>query len=428
MNNALEAAFLAILQEELVPAMGCTEPIALAYAACRARAELKGEPVRIVTKCSGNMIKNVRCVSIPNSGGLVGIEAAVALGAFGGDLERGMEVLETVTEQDRARAKRFIAEGGCRVEFLDSDIPLHFIVAMTDETDTVGVEVRHAHLNVVSLKKNGVEMLPGRPRSEEEEQSDRSALSIEAIREFADTVPISKIRPMLDRQINCNMDIAYEGMSGEYGLNLGRMLRASYPDGVVTRMKAYAAAASEARMDGCDMPVVINSGSGNQGIASSVPVIIYAREMNITQEKLYRALAFSALLTIHQKDYIGKLSAFCGAVSASCAACAAVTYLAGGTTEQIKATIDNTLANIPGILCDGAKISCAAKIATSVDAGMMAHFLAMNGKAYEAFTGLLKEEAEETISCVGYIGKVGMRQTDKEIVKQMLERSRKARG
>ena len=217
------------------------------------------------------------------------------------------------------------------------------------------------------------------------------------------------------------MDIAYEGISGNYGLGIGRVIRSTYADGVVTRMKAYAAAASEARMSGCDMPVIINSGSGNQGIASSVPVIIYAREKNIPKEKLYRALAFSALLTIHQKDHIGKLSAFCGAVSASCAACAAITYMIGGTVQQIKATIDNTLANIPGIICDGAKISCAAKIASSVDAAMMAHFLAMQGKAYDAYTGILKEEAEETISCVGYIGKIGMRQTDREIVKMMLD-------
>lgn len=186
-------------------------------------------------------------------------------------------------------------------------------------------------------------------------------------------------------------------------------------------MKAYAAAASEARMDGCDMPVIINSGSGNQGIASSVPVIVYAREKNIPTEKLYRALVFSSLLTIYQKEFIGKLSAFCGAVSASCASAAAITYLVGGSISQIKATIDNTLANIPGIICDGAKISCAAKIASSLDAAMMAHHLAMKNRKYEAYTGILKENAGETISCVGYIGKVGMHQTDKEIIKMMLE-------
>ena len=217
------------------------------------------------------------------------------------------------------------------------------------------------------------------------------------------------------------MDIAYEGISGDYGIGIGRVLRESYADGVVTRMKAFAAAASEARMGGCDMPVIINSGSGNQGIASSVPVIVYAREKNIPKERLYRSLVFSSLLTIYQKEFIGKLSAFCGAVSASCASAAAITYLENGSIGQIKATIDNTLANIPGIICDGAKISCAAKIASSLDASMMAHYLAMQGKEYESYTGILKEDTGETISCVGYIGKVGMRQTDKEIIKMMLE-------
>ncbi len=230
-----------------------------------------------------------------------------------------------------------------------------------------------------------------------------------------------KVKYLLDRQIRYNMDIAYEGMSGNYGLGIGRILRDQYPDSVITRMRAYAAAASEARMDGCDMPVIINSGSGNQGIASTVPVIVYARERMIPRDKLYRALIFSSLLTVYQKEFIGKLSAFCGAISASCAAGAAVTYMVGGTVEQIKATIDNTLADIPGVICDGAKTSCAAKIATALDAAMMAHTFALQGKAYAAFTGILKEDAGETISCVGYIGKVGMAQTDKEIVRMMLE-------
>lgn len=419
MDCAIERNFLKILEEELIPAMGCTEPIALAYAAARARIELNSDPVSIFAHCSGNMIKNVRCVSIPNSEGLVGIEAAVALGAFGGSCKLGMEALEAVTPQALEKTKEFLSKDGCKVDYLNSDIPLHFIITMTDGTDTVETEVRHAHMNIVSIKKNGDEIYRN-DDYKEREPADRSVLGIDAIKEFADNVEIQKLKPILDRQLRCNMDIAYEGISGNYGLGIGRTIRASYADGVVTRMKAFAAAASEARMSGCDMPVIINSGSGNQGIASSVPIIIYAREMNIPIEKLYRALAFSALLTIHQKDNIGKLSAFCGAVSASCAACAAVTYMVDGTVEQIKATIDNTLANIPGILCDGAKISCAAKIATSIDAGMMAHYLAMNGKAYKAFTGLLKEDAEETISCVGYIGKVGMRETDREIVKQML--------
>ena len=414
-----EALFLSILAEELIPAMGCTEPIALAYAAARAREHLSCDPERIVARCSGNMIKNVRCVAIPNSDGMIGIEAAVALGAFGGNAELGMEVLEAVGAADRRRVREFIESGACKVEYLDSDAPLHFILELVADGDTVSIEVRDAHMNVVSIRKNS-ELVYSKSGQSEVKSADRSALNIETIKNFSDTVEIAKIKKLFDRQIRYNMDIAYEGISGDWGLGIGRMIRSAYADGVVTRMKAYAAAASEARMSGCDMPVIINSGSGNQGIASSVPVIVYARENNIPQEQLYRALAFSALLTIHQKDHIGKLSAFCGAVSASCAACAAVTYMVGGTIKQIKATIDNTLANIPGIICDGAKISCAAKIASSIDAAMMAHFLAMQDKGYDAFTGILKEEAEETISCVGYIGKIGMRETDREIVKLML--------
>ena len=420
MDIQRQELYLSILAEELIPAMGCTEPIALAYAAARGREVLGCEPENILARCSGNMIKNVRCVQIPNSGGMTGIEAAVCLGAFGGDAARRMEVLEAVTGPNRAQTAEFIRQGRCAVEYLDSDIPLHFIVVLTGGGSRVEVEVRYAHTNIVSIVRDGETVFQG-GTGPQSGGTDRSALSVEQIKEFADTVPLERIQPMLERQIRCNMDIAYEGMSGNYGVGIGRVIRASYTDSVVTRMRAYAAAASEARMEGCDMPVIINSGSGNQGIASSVPGIVYAREHCIPQERLYRALAFSGLLTIHQKEYIGKLSAFCGAVSASCAAGAAVTYLAGGSLEQIKATIDNTLANIPGIICDGAKASCAAKIASSLDAAMLAHHLAMAGKSYGARNGILREDAEETISCVGHIGKEGMRQTDREIIRLMLQ-------
>lgn len=420
MDIQRQELYLSILAEELIPAMGCTEPIALAYAAARGREVLGCEPENILARCSGNMIKNVRCVQIPNSGGMTGIEAAVCLGAFGGDAARRMEVLEAVTGPNRAQTAEFIRQGRCAVEYLDSDIPLHFIVVLTGGGSRVEVEVRYAHTNIVSIVRDGETVFQG-GTGPQSGGTDRSALSVEQIKEFADTVPLERIQPMLERQIRCNMDIAYEGMSGNYGVGIGRVIRASYTDSVVTRMRAYAAAASEARMEGCDMPVIINSGSGNQGIASSVPVIVYAREHCIPQERLYRALAFSGLLTIHQKEYIGKLSAFCGAVSASCAAGAAVTYLAGGSLEQIKASIDNTLANIPGIICDGAKASCAAKIASSLDAAMLAHHLAMAGKSYGARNGILREDAEETISCVGHIGKEGMRQTDREIIRLMLQ-------
>ena len=421
MNVQIKQAYLAILKEELIPAMGCTEPIALAYASAKAKELLGVIPEQIVAHCSGNMIKNVRCVQIPNSGGMQGIETAVVLGAVGGDATRNMEVLEAVTPQTLNQAKELLKNGICTVAYLDSEIPLHFIIEATAQKDTVMVEVMYSHLNIVTIKKNGEVLHQTEPSETHTDSGDRSLLTMEGIKTFADEIELHEIKAMFDRQIQCNMDIAYEGISGEYGVNIGKIIRNCYGESTVTRMKAYAAAASEARMGGCDMPVIINSGSGNQGIASSVPVIVYARENNIPKERLYRALVFSALLTIYQKEFIGKLSAFCGAVSASCAAGAAITYLCGGTMEQIKATVDNTLANIPGIICDGAKISCAAKIASSVDAAMMAHFLAMNDKAYQAYTGILKEETGETISCVGYIGKIGMKETDKEIVKMMLD-------
>ena len=422
MDKKMQESYLKILKEELIPAMGCTEPIALAYASAKAREVLGAEPQKIVARCSGNMIKNVRCVTIPNSGGLTGIETACVLGTVGGNAKAGMEVLEHISAEDRKRTTELLNAGVCQVEYLDSEIPLHFVIELQAEGHSAKVEVRHSHTNIVLIQKDGEDIYR---KDDQQNQAavtaDRSTLSIENIRLFADEIEIDEIRNLYERQVRYNMDIAYEGISGNYGLGIGRIIRESYADSVVTRMKAYAAAASEARMDGCEMPVIINSGSGNQGIASSVPVIVYAREKNLPTEKLYRALVFSSLLTIYQKEFIGKLSAFCGAVSASCASAAAITYIVGGTNEQIKATIDNTLANIPGIICDGAKISCAAKIASSLDAAMMAHYLAMHDRGYEAYTGILKEDAGETISCVGYIGKVGMHQTDKEIIKMMLK-------
>lgn len=422
LDKAIQEEFLAIIREELVPAMGCTEPISLAYAAAKGREILGCEPEKIIAKCSGNIIKNVRCVTIPNSNGMTGIAAACILGGVGGNASAGMEVLEGMGEAEKERAKELLESGCCSVEFLDSEIPLHFIISLSSAGHTVEVEVRHAHTNIVAITRDGQAVFEkSKELADKGYAANRAKLSLETIKMFADEVNFLLIKDVYERQVRYNMDIAYEGISGNYGLGIGRVIREAYADGVVTRMKAFAAAASEARMGGCDMPVIITSGSGNQGIASSVPVIVYAREKNIPTERLYRSLAFSSLLTIYQKEFIGKLSAFCGAVSASCASAAAITYMLGGNLSQIKATIDNTLANIPGIICDGAKISCAAKIASSLDAAMMAHHLAMQGKEYEAYTGILKEDTGETISCVGYIGKVGMHQTDKEIIKMMLE-------
>lgn len=423
LDERLQEEYIKILEEELMPAMGCTEPIALAYAGAKVRETLGKMPERVVAKCSGNIIKNVRCVVIPNTDGMVGIESGVMAGIVGGDASKCMEVLLSMTPETIAQTRRMIQQGICQVEFLDSVIPLHIILELYAGEESATIEIKHAHTNITKITKNGETVFENdSDDGSSYSYADRSLLSIEGIKNFADEVDIALIREMLDKQILCNMNIAYEGMSKDYGLGIGRIIKASYPDSVVTRMKYYAAAASEARMGGCDMPVVINSGSGNQGITSSVPVIVYAREMDICQEKLYRALAFSNLLTVYQKEFIGKLSAFCGAVSASCSSGAAVTYLAGGSLEDIKNTIENTLADIPGIICDGAKISCAAKIATSLDAALMSHYMAMQGKVYQADTGILKDEVGQTISSVGHIGREGMRQTDKEIIRIMLSK------
>lgn len=421
LDKKIERDFLEILAEELVPAMGCTEPIALAYACAKAREILGTEPEKITAKCSGNIIKNVRCVSIPNSGGMTGIEPACVLGALCGDASREMEVLEAVTPEGIEKSVEFIKAGKCTVEYLESHIPLHFIITVEKGNDSAEIEVRHSHTNIVRTAKNGETLFMTEDFGEATVTADRSGLSVENIFEFANEVEIEKIRPFAERQIECNMAIAEKGLLGEYGVGIGIEMLEMYPDSVFTKMKAYAAAGSEARMEGCSMPVIITSGSGNQGIASSVPVIVYAREKGISEEKMFRAMAFSSLLTVYQKEYIGKLSAFCGAVSASCAAGAAITYIVGGTIKQIKDTIDNTMADVPGIICDGAKASCAAKIASALDAALFAHVLAMKGKVYEANTGIIQSDAGKTISCVGYIGKVGMKQTDSEIVKMMIE-------
>lgn len=279
MNKQLQEEYLAIIKEELIPAMGCTEPIALAYAAAKGREALGCEPEKITAKCSGNMIKNVRCVTIPNSGGMTGIEAACVLGAVAGDAGCGMEVLEKVDDTGRSRTKELLDRHCCTVEYLDSEIPLHFILTLSAGEHSAEVEVRYSHTNIVAVRKDGEAVFEKSGEyADKGYAADRSGLSLESIKEFADEVSLELIRGTYERQIRYNMDIAYEGISGDYGLGIGRVIRESYADGVVTRMKAYAAAASEARMDGCDMPVIINSGSGNQGIASSVPVIVYARE------------------------------------------------------------------------------------------------------------------------------------------------------
>ena len=415
--------YLQILKEELVPAMGCTEPIAIAYAAAKARDVLGKMPEKVTAKCSGNIIKNAMCVTVPNTGDLVGIKASAIIGVLAGDSSKELEVISEVKEEHIIEANKLMSEEYCFVERLDTDIQLHIIMEVYSGEDSAIVEIKYAHNNISKVIKNGEVLFEGNedPSKYLGVFIDRSILNVNDIFDFANNVDINDVKELLDRQIEYNITIAEEGLKGEYGVGIGKMLMKCYPNSIVTKLKVYAASASEARMSGSSLPVMTNSGSGNQGMATSIPVIIYAREKGLSEEQLYRGLIFSNLMTIHQKTGIGRLSAFCGAVSAGCASGAAITYLEGGTLEQINKTVANTLANISGIVCDGAKASCAAKIATSVDASMMGHYLAMEDQGYSPKTGILKESIEETIIAVGRLGKEGMKETDKEILDIMLE-------
>lgn len=419
--------FIAILQEELVPALGCTEPIAIAYAGAHARALLGKIPDRVCIKSSGNIIKNVKSVTVPNSGNMKGIPAAAAIGIIGGNPDKGLEVLADITEADIARTKEFLEKIPCKVSLLDTVASLHFIVEVFAGADSASVEIIHQHTNIVRTTKNGKDVLsvPFDPASANAALTDRSGLSVKKILEFADTIDLDRVRPILERQIDYNTRIAQEGLEHRYGINAGaNLLKAAEAEQAVTvkiRAQAAAAAGSDARMSGCTLPVVTNSGSGNQGLTASLPVIVFAEEKKLPHDKLLRGLLVSNLIAIHQKTRIGRLSAYCGAVSAGCGSGAAVTYLSGGSYEQVCATITNTLAVVSGIVCDGAKPSCASKIATSVDAALNAHYLAMQNRVFEPGEGIVKGDIEKTIAGVGAVAADGMRETDKVILHIMVD-------
>ncbi|QHX43379.1 serine dehydratase subunit alpha family protein [Treponema vincentii] len=419
--------FIAILQEELVPALGCTEPIAIAYAGAHARALLGKIPDRVCIKSSGNIIKNVKSVTVPNSGNMKGIPAAAAIGIIGGNPDKGLEVLADITEADIARTKEFLEKVPCKVSLLDTVASLHFIVEVFAGADSASVEIIHQHTNIVHTTKNGKDVLsvPFDPASANAALTDRLGLSVKKILEFADTINLDRVRPILERQIDYNTRIAQEGLEHRYGINAGaNLLKAAETEQAVTlkiRAQAAAAAGSDARMSGCTLPVVTNSGSGNQGLTASLPVIVFAEEKKLPHDKLLRGLLVSNLIAIHQKTRIGRLSAYCGAVSAACGSGAAVTYLSGGSYEQVCETITNTLAVVSGIVCDGAKPSCASKIATSVDAALNAHYLAMQNRVFEPGEGIVKGDIEKTIAGVGAVAADGMRETDKVILRIMVD-------
>ena len=421
MKEELYASYLNILKNELAVAMGCTEPIAVAYGGAIARSYFKGVPDTIKLVVSGNIIKNVKSVVIPHTGGMRGLVGAVTAGFVAGDASRELEVISHVSDEQIEDMKAFMEETEIVVEQSGSDCQFDIQITATNNSHQVFVHMLNYHTNIVKIEVDGEVLLNKEVNDEEKDMSDYQLLTVENIVEFGKTVCIDDVKSLLGRQIEYNMAIANEGMNNPWGACVGKILLDSYGDSVANKAKAYAAAGSDARMNGCEMPVVINSGSGNQGMTTSIPVIIYARELNASEEKLYRALTIANLVTIHLKTGIGRLSAYCGATSAGCGAAAGITYLYDGDFYEIAHTIVNAVAINSGVICDGAKSSCAAKIASSVEAGLLGMQMTFNKTQFYGGDGILAKGVENTIRNVGRLASSGMRDTDKEILNIMLE-------
>lgn len=420
-SNLKYNAYIQILKEELVPAMGCTEPIALAYAAAVAKKTLGEMPDRVVVGASGSIIKNVKSVIVPNTGHLKGIQAAAAAGIVAGDPDRELEVIADVSPEQIEQMKAFLESGVISVEHIDHGLTFEIMVTLYKGESTARVRIANYHTNIVLIEKNGEVLFETEVQGEKEEGlTDRSLLNMEDIWDFINTVEVEDIKEILDRQMEYNLAIAKEGLKGNYGANIGKVLLDMDGTNVRVKAKAYAAAGSDARMNGCELPVIINSGSGNQGITASVPVIIYAQELKVSEETLYRALALSNLTAIHQKTPIGRLSAYCGAVSAGAGAGAGIAYLCGGGYKEVVHTVVNALAIVSGIVCDGAKASCAAKIASAVDAGILGYNMYTRGQQFYGGDGIVTKGVEETLKNVGRLGKEGMKETNEEIIKIMI--------
>lgn len=424
LNSDTYQTYVQILTNELVPALGCTEPIAIALAGAKAREVLGEEPRRIRAICSGNIIKNAKGVVVPTTGNMKGIDTSAILGALAGDPNLGLEVLSKVTPTDLEATRNMLARNVCTVELLDTPAKLHIIVEIQGDSHTSLAEIWDEHTNVIRLERDGeVLFCKNVGEARESDDSHLDALNLADIIEFANTVNLDDVRPMLSRQVEYNLRIAQEGLTHAYGGRVGMTLMRHYQTDVRLRAKALAAAGSDARMGGCVLPVVINSGSGNQGITCCVPIATYAKHLDASEDVLYRSLVVSNLVALLQKRGIGRLSAFCGAVCAACGSGAGITYMHGGDYETIARTITNTLANVSGIVCDGAKGSCAAKIAASVDAAILAHEMSMDGCTFGAGEGLVKEHVEQTIASIGRMASQGMRETDTEILKIMIEQN-----
>ena len=418
-DNKKYQTHLQILKEELVPAMGCTEPIALAYCASKARDVLNAVPTHCLVEVSGNIIKNVKSVIVPNTHSLKGIEAAVAAGIIAGKTDRILEVIADVKKEQISKIEEYLAKDCIEIKPLDSDHILDIKITLFNNNDKVVVRIVDQHTNIILIEKNDEKIFVKDENCKcQKENNNRDCLNVADIYEFANTVKIDDIKATIERQINYNSAIAKEGLENDYGANIGSVLLKTGDD-IAIKAKAMAAAGSDARMSGCELPVVINSGSGNQGLTVSLPVIEYAKELKVSQTKLYRALVLANLIAIHQKSGMGRLSAYCGAVSAGCAAGCGIAYLYGGDYKCIAHTIVNSLAITSGIICDGAKSSCAAKIAASVDAGILGYRMYIEGQQFKDGDGIVKKGVENTIANVVRLGKEGMKETDKEIIKIM---------
>ena len=416
-------AYVQILKEELVPAMGCTEPIALAYAAAKAREVLGAVPDEVKVEASGSIIKNVKSVIVPNTNHLKGIPAAAAAGIIAGQADKELEVIAEVSDEQITRMKEFLENTKITVEHVDNGITFEIIVTLKKGDSYSQVRIANYHTNIVHIEKDHKVLLDIPVEGESEEGlTDRSLLDMKDIWDFINTVEVDDIREVIGRQIEYNTAIADEGLKGDYGANIGSVLLDTYGDqDVKVRAKARAAAGSDARMNGCELPVIINAGSGNQGMTCSLPVLEYAKELKADEDKTYRALALSNLVAIHQKTGIGRLSAYCGAVSAGAAAGAGIAYLCGGGYEEVIHTVVNALAIVSGMVCDGAKASCAAKIAESVDAGILGYNMYLRGQQFYAGDGIVTRGVEATIHNIGRLGKDGMKVTNEEIIKMMIE-------
>ena len=418
-EDSLYSIYVQILKEELVMAMGCTEPIAISYACAKATQVLDHLPDRIVVKASGSIIKNVKSVIVPHTNGLKGIEVAAAAGALYGDADAKLEVLSSVTREQIEELPEYVQNTNITVQHIEQGHVFDLEIHVYYEQEHASVRIVDTHTNIVQIEKNWQVIFEDKTTSLEL-KADHSALIMKQIWDFSQTVDIDDVKEILDRQITCNMAIANEGIHNSYGANIGHVILNMDSDCVKTRAKAYAAAGSDARMNGCELPVVINSGSGNQGITCCVPVVVYAKELDCTQEQLYRALVLSNLTAIYIKTGIGTLSAFCGAVSAGAAAGAGIAYLHNGTYKEIQHTIVNALAILSGTICDGAKASCAAKIASSIDAGIMGYNMYKNKQQFYAGDGIIAHSVDETIQNIGTLGSQGMLQTNDKIIEMMI--------